>query len=436
MSEIVLPYEWQPRNYQMQLWGYLEGGGKRAVAVWHRRAGKDDVCLHWTATSMVQRVGTYWHMLPEASQARKAVWDAVNPHTAKRRIDEVFPEALRDTKRDNDMMIRLLNGSTWQVIGSDNYNSLVGSPPIGVVLSEWALADPAAWAYLRPILAENGGWALFISTPRGRNHLSTFYQNALQSEGWFAESLPATETTVFTEKQLADERAEYISEFGAVEGEARFEQEYLCSFDAPVIGSYFGKLMNDAEKDGRITNVPYQKELQVQTWWDIGIGDSTSIWFVQVAGQEIHVIDYYENSGEGLAHYAKVLQDKGYIFADHIGPHDLQARELGTGKTRIETALGLGLRFRVAPNERVADGIEAARNLIPRCWFDAEKCRQGIEALRQYRKEWNDKNKVFHDRPLHDWTSHAADAFRYGAMMFRKPGKSGPINYPKQSGVI
>ena len=168
MPEIVIPHNWQPRDYQQPLWRYLCNGGKRAVAVWHRRAGKDDICLHWTACAAMERVGVYWHLLPQADQARKAIWDAVNPLTGLRRIDEAFPHAIRANTRETDMFIRFKNGSTWQVVGSDNFNSLVGTPPIGLVLSEWALADPAAWAYLSPILMDNGGWAVFITTPRGR----------------------------------------------------------------------------------------------------------------------------------------------------------------------------------------------------------------------------------------------------------------------------
>jgi hypothetical protein len=174
---IRLPHNnWRPRPYQQDLWKYLEKNGKRAVAIWHRRAGKDEVCLHWSAVAAHTRVGVYWHMLPEANQARKAVWDAVNPHSGLRRINEAFPRELRESTRETDMAIRFKSGSLWQLVGSDNYNSLVGSPPVGVVFSEFALADPSAWGYLRPILAENNGWALFITTPRGRNHASTFYR--------------------------------------------------------------------------------------------------------------------------------------------------------------------------------------------------------------------------------------------------------------------
>jgi len=200
------------------------------------RAGKDDVCLHWAARAAVLRPGTYWHMLPEASQARKAIWEAVNPHTGKRRIDEAFPQEIRQTTREQEMMIRLFNGSTWQVVGSDNWNSLVGSPPVGLVYSEWALADPTSWAYLRPILAENGGWVLFITTPRGDNHAKTSYELALTTDGYFAELLSADKTGVFSEEQLESERQEYIAQYGKSRGEALFNQEFMVSFSPAFAG--------------------------------------------------------------------------------------------------------------------------------------------------------------------------------------------------------
>jgi hypothetical protein len=186
--EIDLPANWRPRPYQLALWGYLENGGLRADVAAHRRWGKDDVALNWAAVASQQRIGTYWHLLPEASQARKAIWEAINPHTGKRRIDEAFPKAMRETTLNNEMFIRFKNGSSWQVIGSDNYDSLVGAPPVGITFSEWALARPEAWTYLRPILAENGGWALFIWTPRGRNHATRAFEAREQDRaGWFTQ---------------------------------------------------------------------------------------------------------------------------------------------------------------------------------------------------------------------------------------------------------
>jgi phage terminase large subunit len=406
---IRLPHNnWRPRPYQLKLYRYLENGGKRAVAIWHRRAGKDEVCLHWSAVAAHTRVGVYWHMLPEANQARKAVWDAVNPHTGLRRINEAFPRELRESTRETDMAIRFKCGSLWQLVGSDNYNSLVGSPPIGVVFSEFALADPSAWGYLRPILAENGGWALFITTPRGRNHASTFFEAANQDDTWFAEQLPATETDVFTYEQLEVEHRELLREYGPDDGEARYRQEYLVSFDAGVMGSYYGSQMEAAEKEKRIGRVLHDPVLPVHTAWDLGIGDATAIWLIQLAGQEIRFIDYIENSGVGLDWYTRELDRRPYKWGEHVLPHDAEARELGTGRSRLEVLRSLGFhRVTVIASQKIEDGINAARMLLPRCWFDAEKCARGISALQNYRRSWNESLRTYSDRPLHDWSSHA-----------------------------
>jgi hypothetical protein len=222
MPEILLPNNgWRPRGYQQPMWDALEGGTRYISEIAHRRWGKDEVCLHWTATSAHERIGTYWHMLPMAAQARKAIWLAINPHTGIRRIDEAFPHELRKKTLDNEMFIEFKNGSTWQVVGSDNYNSLVGSPPVGLVVSEWALADPAAWAYLRPILLENGGWAIFITTPRGRNHAFKMHEMARKApETWFAQVSNAVETGRFTGEELERELKEYEAQYGADHGHA------------------------------------------------------------------------------------------------------------------------------------------------------------------------------------------------------------------------
>jgi hypothetical protein len=237
MATIELPYNWNPRKYQLPLWNHLENGGKRAVAVWHRRAGKDEVCLHRTAVAMMERPATYWYMLPKANQARKAIWDAINPHTGIRRIDEAFPEVLRAKTRDDEMFIKFKNGAVFQVVGSDNYDSLVGSPPAGVVFSEWPLSKEDAWAYLRPIFKENDGWALFNYTPRGDNHGKKMFDLAEGSDDWFSQLLTADDTGVFTQKQLDDELKELIAQYGPSRGKALFEQEYYCSW----IRAYTGK---------------------------------------------------------------------------------------------------------------------------------------------------------------------------------------------------
>lgn len=352
-------------------------------------------------------------MLPEYAQARRAIWDAVNPHTGIRRIDEAFPVAIRASTNEQQMFIRFINGSTWQVVGSDSYNSLVGSPPVGLVFSEWAIADPAAWAYLRPILLENGGWALFIYTSRGKNHGYKTWQLSQGEPDWYGTRQNAIDTGVFTHEQLAGELREYISDYGEEDGTALFEQEYHCSFDAAVIGAYYGRLLARLDRDKRITSVPYDPSLPVVTGWDLGIDDATAIWYAQVAGREVRIIDYAEYRGKGLTDIAKDVIAKPYIYSDHYMPHDVDTREMTSAKTRKETLESLNLRpIRAGSRLPVQDGINAVRNLLPRCVFDEKKCEAGLSALREYRVEYDEKNKTPRKTPLHNWASHPADAFR------------------------
>jgi hypothetical protein len=413
MPEITLPNNWRPRWYQQPLWDHMEQGGKRGVAVCHRRWGKDDLALHWTAVAAHMKIGTYWHMLPEYAQARRAIWDAVNPHTGIRRIDEAFPKEIRESTNEQQMFIRFKNGSTWQVVGSDSFNSLVGSPPVGLVFSEWALADPSAWAYLRPILLENGGWALFIYTSRGRNHGYKTWNLSQSSEEWFGIRQNALETGVFTQQQLESELAEYKSDLGEEDGEALFNQEYMCSFDAAVLGAYYGKVLARLDQQGRITSVPYDPQYPVVTSWDLGIDDATAIWFAQIAGREVRIIDHMEARGRALTEIARDVLRKPYAYREHYLPHDVETREMTSAKTRMETLESLGLRP-IRPGSRlpVQDGINAARNLLAKCVFDAKACERGLEALRSYRVEFDTKTKTARKTPLHDWSSHTADAFR------------------------
>jgi phage terminase large subunit len=381
---------------------------------------------------MVQRVGNYWHMLPEQAQARKAIWDATNPHTGKRRIDEAFPLELRESTRNDEMMIRFKNGSSWQVVGSDNYNSLVGSTPIGVVFSEWAIAKPEAWAYLRPILAENGGWALFITTTRGKNHAFQMYQTVKDSSDWFCQLLPANVTGVFAQEQLDAELKEYIGQYGDGVGRALFNQEYFCSFDSAVVGAVYGDEMHKARTEKRICSVPYEKESLVHTVWDIGYGDSTAIWFVQKVGREVHLIDYYEDSGKDIAHYVQVLNQRGYTYGTDWLPHDAEAGELGTGKSIKEMLEGLGRSVEITPKLSPEEGINAARMLMSRCYWDEQKTQRGIDCLTNYRWDVDKTTKELKPRPVHDWASHGADAFRYLAVANDHMGSakwSGTLNY-------
>ena len=423
MSELRIPHDpstadklWHPRDYQCDMWEYLLDGGKRAIAIWHRRSGKDESVLAWTSIAMHERIGTYWHMLPEAAQARKAIWDAVDPHRKVKRIDSAFPKPVRRTTRNTDMFIELQCGSTWQVLGSDNFDSAVGSPPIGVVFSEWALANPMAWAYLKPILEENGGWAVFITTSRGPNHAKRMYEAALQDENWHASLLTAHDTGLMDELTLKRIKREYITDFGEVVGEAMFAQEYMCSFEAAILGAVYGSEMTKARSEGRIGAVPYDPTLPVETWWDLGYRDSTAIWFVQRSGPRLHAIDYYENNLAGLDHYAQYLQSKGYVYGRHLVPHDAAKGELGTGTSLIDQAATMGVRLERQAQTPLMPGINITRALIGKMWFDSEKCQQGIDALTNYRYEWNEARHTLSPQPLHDWASHGADALRTGAM--------------------
>lgn len=432
-----LPRNWTPRPYQQKVWDYLEQGGRRACLIWHRRSGKDDVALNWTAVAAHRRVGEYWHMLPQASQARKAIWDAVNPHTGFRRTDQAFPRELREKTREDEMAIRFKNGSLWRVVGSDNYESLLGSSPCGVVFSEWALADPNAWAFLRPILRENQGWALFITTPRGDNHAKKTFNHARQAEpSWFAQWLPAEQTDVFTAEELGEELKEYQNQFGLEEGKALWEQEYHCSWESALIGSFYGSYLNRAAKDGRIGRIPIDRALMVHTAWDLGISDSTAIWFIQCAGKERRLVDYHEGSGVGLDEYVRVLTEKqkqhGWIYGKHYFPHDITVRELGNrGLSRADTLEGMGVHVTVVPNHSLMDGINATRRLLDYTWIDETRCERGLNALRNYRREWDERLKMFRDKPLHDWSSHGASALKTFASGHRDPKQRPNVDVTK-----
>lgn len=453
-TRVQLPANgWRPRPDQMPMWAYLQRGGTRCDVVAHRRWGKDDVTLHWTAVAAHQRIGTYWHMLPEASQARKAIWDAINPRTGKRRIDEAFPKTLRAYTREQEMMIGFKCGSTWQVIGSDNYDSLVGSPPIGVCFSEWGLAKPNAWGYIRPILLENGGWAVFIWTPRGRNHATRAFDARSKDPAWFAMKAPAAvnvgteevseyemRTPVFTKDQLLQELQELIDESGSVEeGTALFNQEYLVDFDAPTPGSYYGTQIQQLITAGRYGEFPYNSAFKVSTSWDLGIDDYTAVWFWQrIAQDKVNIIDFYETGDVGLDTIVReALLPKlrlNWNFDLHYFPHDVQKRELGAGGRSVrETAIALGVRpIRVGIARDPTERINASRRLLPYCYFNQATTQSGVDHLRQYRKRWNQALGVF-GGPLHDNNSHAADAFGEFAVNARLPktDKNREANKPR-----
>lgn len=437
MSEsfgLTLPNQWVPRPYQMPAWQALERGCRRAVLVWHRRSGKDDLSLHWTATQVVQYPANYVYMLPAANQARKAIWTAVDSLAQKKRIDWAFPLEIRESTNDQEMLIRFKNGSTWQVAGSDNYQGIIGSGPFGIVYSEYMLSDPNSRLFLDPILQENGGWAIFNGTPRGRNHFYDIYELGRVEEGWFSELLTVRDTGVFTDEQLAKIRREIARERGDDEAQNIINQEYFCSWDAAIPGSYYGKLIAELEAADCIGSVAYDPRYPVTTAWDIGVGDSTAIWFVQHTRTDLRIIDYYEASGVGADHYARLIKSKEYLYERHILPHDANDREWGNNaSSRVDVLKGLGVRpLVILPRASVDDGINAVRVILHGARFDRAKCERGLDALRQYQRTWDDTLKVFSLKPLHDWTSHAADAFRYLAQGLRDAPR-GTGNRPEYS---
>jgi phage terminase large subunit len=432
VPKIQLPNNWQPRSYQNDVWSYLEDGGKHAELVWHRRSGKDEVGLHWTAVAAFQRVGTYWYMLPLASQAKKAIWNAVNPHTGKKRIDEAFPEEIRKRKNDQEMYIEFQSGSTWQVVGSDNFNSLVGSPPIGLVYSEWALSNPAAKAYLRPILAENNGWQIFNTTPRGKNHAHRTLQAAKDDPEAFAQVLTAHQTGILSQQQLDRLLADYINDYGEALGTAYFEQEFLCSFETPIMGAVYAKELREAAD--RIRPVPHDPSKPVHLFWDLGRADKTAIWFAQLGPYEFRVIDYMEGVGKHIGEYIVDLQHKRYAYGDCWLPHDANNELLAAERTVAQQLRSAGFKTRTVTKTSVDTRIEAARLMLPMTYFDENKCELGLDALRNYRYRVDEDTKQFSSEPLHDWASHASDAFGYMAIALKedKPKKEYQTTPPRR----
>ena len=380
--------------------------------------------LHRAAVAAFERPATYWHALPQYGQARKAIWNAVNSHTGKRRIDEAFPDALRENTNDNEMFIRFKNGSTWQVIGSDRYNSLVGAGVAGVAFSEWALCNPSSWGYIRPMMEENNGWAAFITTPRGKNHAHSMLQMAKDNQRWFAEVSSIHSTGALSPEQLEESLAEYVSLYGDDVGRGLYAQEYECSFNAAILGAYFAREIMLVRNEGRIDAIEPVEGQPVHRAWDLGVRDDTSIWWFQVVGTQVFILDCYSESGVGVEHYAEVIAKKraehGWIDGTDFVPHDAKVKEWGSGRTRVETMITLGLNPSVVPMATFMDGINAARRTLARCVFHPRCEDEGLAALEQYRREWDDEKKAFKMSDVHDWSAHLSAAFRYLSLSWER----------------
>lgn len=394
---VVIPYA--PRSVFRPL---HERNKRWAAIVAHRRAGKTVACINEIIKAAIGNerqhpVPRYAYLAPTYAQAKDVAWSYLKHYTAN------FPGI---ETREVDLQVTLPTGAIIRLYGADNYDRMRGVYFDGVVIDEPADIDPRAWPeVIRPALADHQGWAIFIGTPKGRNHFHKIVADGEKSDDWLVLKLPASTTGILAESELSDARKTMSPE--------QYEQEFECSFEAAIVGAYYGRQMANAQSEGRITGVPYDAMARVWTAWDLGIRDSLAIWFCQLVGREVRLIDYYEATGVDLGHYVRELDKRPYNYAGDILPHDAEVRELGTGKSRREILEGLGRKVTLAPNLRVEDGIEASRMLLTRCWFDAKRCERGVDALKLYRAEYDTKLQSLRPRPVHDWASHAADAFRY-----------------------
>lgn len=419
---ITIPYaprlQFSPLHTRTHRW---------CVLVAHRRAGKTVACVNDLLKAAIRsrkQDARYAYIAPTYTQAKAVAWDYL------RRYASVIPGV---QFHETELRCDLPNGARIRLYGADNPDSLRGIYLDGVILDEYGDAEPRVWSeVLRPALSDRKGWAVFIGTPRGRNHFADLYDRARTDPEWLVMTLRASETGLLEQSELdAARRAMDDDTYAA---------EFECSFAASAPGAYYARHLERAEADKRIGRVPHEPGISVNTAWDLGIGDSTAIWMFQLVGREIRLIDHIEAASVGLDWYVNQLRMKPYTYGQHILPHDIEVKELGTGRTRLETLRSLGLgQIKIIAQQSVDDGINAVRNILGRCWFDADRCAGGIKALRAYRSEWDDKRRVLRPRPLHDWASHSADAMRYLALGLQRLGdatpaalaqKAAPIKYP------
>jgi phage terminase large subunit len=415
---ITLPNNWIPMKHQMPVWTKMQEGIKRAALCWHRRAGKDSFAINFLATKAMQTPGVYWHMLPTATQARKVIWNGIDRH-GRKVLDQAIPPEIRVKKRDDEMYVELINGSIIQLVGSDNFDSLVGANPVGVVFSEYAIANPLAWAYIRPMLAENGGWAIFISTPRGHNHFHRLWHAGERNpDRWYVEMRDISQTwrddgtPIITEEVLQDERDEGMDE-------SLLQQEYFVSWEGGLQGAFFTEEINNI-RNKQMLQIPIDTTKFAMTAWDIGLKDKTAIGIFMahpVTGYPV-LMDAYEDRNKGLPFYIKHVHKwrEEYNFHYHFGPHDLKKREYTNNTQIVDTAQDLGINFEVLPKGDLASGIDNLRAFL-RVLHVNENPRtlHVLDMLSSYRREYDEKQQIFKDNPVHDFASDSTDMMRYAA---------------------
>lgn len=409
--KIKIPHNFAPRSYQMPLLRAIDSGVKRAFCLWHRRAGKDKVLFNIFIKRAVQVKGIHYYLLPTYAQAKKVIWDGID-NAGYKFLDHIPKEVIKSVN-NTEMKIELINGSILQLIGTDNYDSIRGTNPITCIFSEYAWQNPQAWEVIKPILKMNNGVAIFNTTPLGKNHAWQLYDMAKRNPEWFVELLTIDDTKLLTFADIAKEKLEGTTE-------DMIQQEYYCSFEAAIKGAYYSEEIKSAREQNRICKAIYDPHLEVNTAWDLGWSDDTAIVFYQIFGKEIRVIDFYFNSGMTLPEYIQILKEKPYKYKTHYFPWDGRVKALSSGKSSIDVAKEYGLSVEVAPNVSVGDGIQQARMMMARCWFDEDKTQGLLNSLVQYRREWDEKHQTYKANPLHDWTSHAADAFRYMALSIQE----------------
>jgi len=399
MPNIVIPYK--PRALQKILHGQIDKH-RFSVVVLHRRAGKTVMCInHMLRAALTNKLlnPRYAFISPYRLQGKATAWDYIKQFAGK----------IPGTKfNESELRCDLANGARITILGAENDQAIRGISLDGCVFDETQSIKPTIFPeVIRPALADRKGWCIFIGTPKGRNSFYQLYQSAIKNPTWYACTYKASETDILDEEELQAAKD--------VMSKDLYEQEFECSFQAAITGSYYGTIIEDLAKEKRMVSNLYDEDIDVETWFDLGMNDQTAIWFVQRYKKEIRLIDYYENTGHGLDHYADVLKKKGFEYSTHIFPHDVKVRELGNyAKTRLEALLDLGIVGEVAPKLSIEDGIEAVRKNLVNCWFDKDKCATGIEYLKAYQKKWDDKAQVFKSKPQHSYASHCADAFRTG----------------------